>query len=375
MGCTGSTPAAPQHHTHTHTATYAAPAPAAVYHPPQIPVATPVYNDDKLRVLSNPNDVIAYSENLGVEPPGYISDTQQFSPELVALFERYEVPLGLINKLRAVETFSCISFVVDDSGSMQSETDSKIKDLTPYIAKRYMNQDAVATRWMEAEDRIHILWDLVRFIPNPPFMRISFLNRPKALILTKQQHAVPESTGHDLIEAAFADRPGGGTPLQAKWYDDLTRGLGSRVMHFWATDGVPNGGAAEIDAISRMVLNRVEPQNHPIAFLSCSNVESETGWLRDVDGACRRNNMPAYVGEYDDYRDEAEQVKAAQGPYFCFTKGFYYICMLVGAINPDDLDKLDERKPLSKDKLEELMGRPIADAEYRKYATQPHFFA
>jgi hypothetical protein len=49
-----------------------------------------------------------------------------------------------------------------------------------------------------------------------------------------------------------------------------------------------------------------------------------------------------YVAEYDDYDDEKAEVQKDQGLGFPYTRGFYLIGQLVAAMNPDDLDAMDE---------------------------------
>jgi len=41
------------------------------------------------------------------------------------IFAKYEIPFGLMNKLMELQTYDLMIFTVDDSGSMQSQTDTK----------------------------------------------------------------------------------------------------------------------------------------------------------------------------------------------------------------------------------------------------------
>lgn len=52
-------------------------------------------------------------------------------------FARYEVPLGLLNKLMCLSDFQVMEMIIDDSGSMSSKIESKLPDGSPM------------TRWQE----------------------------------------------------------------------------------------------------------------------------------------------------------------------------------------------------------------------------------
>jgi hypothetical protein len=55
--------------------------------------------------------------------------------------------------------------------------------------------------------------------------------------------------------------------------------------------------------------------------------------------------------------------------------GFYLVCTLVAALNPTDLDALDESVPFTKKTLDNLLGRELSGEEYGHYfglcASQP----
>eukprot|EP00339_Tiarina_fusa_P025096 CAMPEP_0117018776 /NCGR_PEP_ID=MMETSP0472-20121206/14478_1 /TAXON_ID=693140 ORGANISM="Tiarina fusus, Strain LIS" /NCGR_SAMPLE_ID=MMETSP0472 /ASSEMBLY_ACC=CAM_ASM_000603 /LENGTH=165 /DNA_ID=CAMNT_0004723527 /DNA_START=170 /DNA_END=664 /DNA_ORIENTATION=- len=62
--------------------------------------------------------------------------------ELGAILNKYEVPMGLINKLMMLSEFESLEFIIDDSGSMTLQTDSNGPDGRPQ------------TRWREAHSRL-----------------------------------------------------------------------------------------------------------------------------------------------------------------------------------------------------------------------------
>jgi len=60
------------------------------------------------------------------QQPGGV-DGSEILDGLAELFSKYEVPLGLINKLLALQMYH-LRFIVDDSGSMKAQTDSMLSD-------------------------------------------------------------------------------------------------------------------------------------------------------------------------------------------------------------------------------------------------------
>lgn len=74
-----------------------------------------------------------------------------------------------------------------------------------------------------------------------------------------------------------------------------------------------------------------------------------------------------YTAEIDDYFGEMEEVCTNQGAVFPYTKGLWLVSNLVAAINTDDLDALDEKIPLTKHTLDDLLGRYHTDVEYELY--------
>lgn len=56
-----------------------------------------------------------------------------------------------------------------------------------------------------------------------------------------------------------------------------------------------------------------------------------------------------------------------QGPAFPYTKGLWLLSNIIAALNPDDLDALDESIPFTKYTLDELLGRNHTVEEYAYY--------
>jgi hypothetical protein len=74
-----------------------------------------------------------------------------------------------------------------------------------------------------------------------------------------------------------------------------------------------------------------------------------------------------YCSESDDFADESREVYKDQGAALPYTKGFHLICQLVGAMNPDDLDAMDESVPFTKFTLDNLLGVVNNPESYRHY--------
>lgn len=113
--------------------------------------------------------------------------------------------------------------------------------------------------------------------------------------------------------------------------------------------------------IASLVLARNNPQNNPIVFVSCSNEDEATGWMKNVD------EQGPFISEVDDYHDEKEEISKDQGVAFPFTKGLWLMSLLIGPLSPDVLDALDESNPFSKFTFDFLMGRSLTDEEYQNY--------
>lgn len=74
-----------------------------------------------------------------------------------------------------------------------------------------------------------------------------------------------------------------------------------------------------------------------------------------------------YCSESDDYGDESREVLGDQGEALPYTRGFWLICQLVAAMNPDDLDAMDESVPFTKQTLDNLLGIRHNEESYRYY--------
>merc|ERR1712113_504535 len=139
------------------------------------------------------------------------------------------------------------------------------------------------------------------------------------------------------------------------------RGQGHSIARYFFGDGLPNGGQAAINEIVQIIKNRQSPEMNPVTFLSCTNEDAAVEWMKDAE------EIAPYCSESDDFQDEAREVYKDQGAALPYTKGFHLICQLVAAMNPDDLDAMDESIPFTKFTLDNLLGVVSNDASYRHY--------
>ncbi len=136
------------------------------------------------------------------------------------------------------------------------------------------------------------------------------------------------------------------------------------MIRYFFGDGVPDGGETACKAIHKLVTNRPDPQGNPLTFISCTDQDDDVEWMKETE------EIAPFCSESDDYRDERDEVLRDQGAGFPFTRGFHLICQLVAAMNPDDLDSMDESVPFTKWSLDNLLGLQSTDKEYRHYFDQ-----
>jgi len=177
---------------------------------------------------------------------------------------------------------------------------------------------------------------MIEILAYVPFNQISivFLNRPATVTLSRNARD-PKSflaAANDQIDGLFATSPSGSTPAYEKIQTSLAMGQGKQVARYFFGDGIPNGGAAATKKIVEILKARTNPQGNPITFLSCTNEDAAVEWMKEAE------EVVSFCSESDDFQDEAQEVTRDQGAAFPYTYGFYLICALVGAMNPDDLD-------------------------------------
>ncbi|KAL3809745.1 hypothetical protein ACHAXA_009247 [Cyclostephanos tholiformis] len=271
--------------------------------------------------------------------------------ELGSVLSKYEVPMGLMNKLMMLSEFHALEFIIDDSGSMQCATDSKDP-----VTHRPMS------RWKEASIILKELIEILAYIPFNQIV-VEFLNRRDQVILTRQGRAPALfiQDANSKIDAVFARGPAGTTPALEKLQESLIKGQGKSIARYFFGDGTPNGGERAQKEIINILRHRQAPAANPMTFISCTNEDDQVEWMKDAEELC------PYCSESDDFKDEGLEVLKDQGAALPYTKGFHLICTLVAAMNPDDLDAMDESVPFTKNTLDNLLGIQHPEESYRYY--------
>ncbi|KAL3942703.1 MAG: hypothetical protein SGBAC_003148 [Bacillariaceae sp.] len=270
--------------------------------------------------------------------------------ELGAILNKYEVPFGLMNKLMMLSEYQVLEFMIDDSGSMTLTSDTLDKFGRPN------------TRWGEAHTRLKEMVEILAYVPFNQ-VEIVFLNRQDRVSLTRQGRD-PRTFLQDAyqrIDAAFARSASGTTPALEKIRNSLQANPNMSIARWFFGDGVPNGGMMAQKEITRMLVQRPNPEGNPMTFISCTNEDDQVEWMRDAE------EVAPYCSESDDFRDEANEVLRDQGAALPFSKGFHLIGQLVAAMNPDDLDAMDESVPFTKSVLDNLLGIEHNEESYRHY--------
>lgn len=271
--------------------------------------------------------------------------------ELGAIFQKNEIPMGLMNKLMMLSEFDKLEFIIDDSGSMQCDSDTKNAN------------NNLQTRWQEAQSRLQTMLEVLAFVPVQK-IEVSFLNRPDVVQLQRSQNEAPTQFLQKSLAAvqnAFQKSPTGGTPVRQKLEASFNKSQGQSVARYLFCDGQPSGGQGDQQAITNMLIRRQNPAQNPITLLSCTNEDDQVAWMKEAE------EVAPFCAEIDDFADEAKEVALDQGAAFPFTKGFHLICQLVGAMNPDDLDAMDESVPFTLPTMSNLLGVTTSEQEYQHY--------
>lgn len=195
-------------------------------------------------------------------------------------------------------------------------------------------------------------------------LHVCFLNRKDRIVLKREGRSPEAFIGESYrqIDGAFAVGPRGSTPFLERLRESL-QGFGPHrsVARYFLGDGEPNGGHNAKVEIIRLLMNRPNPQGNPMTFLSCTSDDDAVEWMKEAE------EVIPFCSEYDDYHDETREVLKDQGKALPFSFGFYLICALVGASNPDDLDAMDESVPFTKTTLDNLLGMQYNEESYRHY--------
>jgi hypothetical protein len=137
---------------------------------------------------------------------------------------------------------------------------------------------------LEAENRLHIMIDILAYIP-AKHIQICFMNNVDTILTLSHNGKTPEdfqNEYHHLVRTTFNSLRLGGTPTlatlkrgfaEAARYDDPT-------SHYLLTDGVPTD--ASIGEVSQLIQERRNPKRNPLTLISCTNEDSECEWMKIV---------------------------------------------------------------------------------------------
>jgi hypothetical protein len=265
--------------------------------PGSVPVAaaTTVLNSaEALPVISSMDDYMKLNEDIGgkeiplaestnatiemLQEPEIAAEaglqTDDMIDQLGEILEKYEIPIGLTNKLMMLSEYQSLEFIVDDSGSMRLDTDTIDK-----VTKRPIS------RWMEAHARIKEMIEIISYVPFEQ-IGIEFLNR-KDRISLKRNGRTPQAFMKDSfqqIDSCFLNKgPSGTTPALEKLQESFLRGQGTNIARYFFGDGTPNGGIVAINEIVNILKNRPNPQQNPMTFLSCTDDDAAVEWMKDAE--------------------------------------------------------------------------------------------
>ncbi len=255
------------------------------------PVTTVARPSQALPIVSSMEDYEQLNDNLGDIPMAESTSAtiemlqdeeiaaeaglnpEDMIDELGKLLAKYEIPIGLTNKLMCLSEYQSLEFIIDDSGSMTLQTDS----FDP-ITKRPL------TRWAEAQMRLKEMIEVVAYVPFEQ-IGIEFLNR-KERISIKRNGRSPQALLKDSqaqIDNVFRQGPYGTTPAFEKLRESLLRGQGHNIARYFFGDGKPNGGTQAIEAIVQLLVNRSNPEGNPVTFISCTNEDEAVEWMKDAE--------------------------------------------------------------------------------------------
>jgi len=331
--------------------------------------AQPVVSPNALPVVSNMDDHMQMNQDLGVDIPLAEStdatiemmqepeisleagmQPDEMVDELGRILGKYEVPMGLMNKLLMLSEMEVLEFMIDDSGSMTLKSDTVDEAGQPQ------------SRWKEAHSRLKEMMEILAYVPFSA-IHICFLNR-KDFIQLARNGRDPKTFLADAyreIDSAFAKSPSGTTPFLERLQESFSRGAGKSVARWFFGDGAPNGGSQAKNEIVRILKMRTDPESNPMTFVSCTNDDAQVEWMKETE------EVAPYCSECDDFKDESAEVMMDQGEAFPFSRGFYLVSCIVGAMNPDDLDAMDESVPFTKATLDNLLGIEHNEETYRHY--------
>lgn len=258
------------------------------------------------------------------EPPPSYSDgyTPQQCQEyqIVELIQKYNISTSLSKMLYILKEFNIV-LLVDDSGSMTSPNT---------LVDPYSGQVINTTRWYEAKRFTSTLVDFAMALDDDG-IDLYYINRPPIFGVKNKE----------LVDAAFAGLPAGGTLLVKKLWEIFNnyKHRTKNVLLVIITDGEPNDAGSNNSELFR-VFDTMFAHANP-KFRASMMICSDDDGVHDVFNKIDRKYDEFDVS--DDYVEEKKQIMRVQGRTFNFDYGDY-ICKILLAPICHQLDMLDERR-------------------------------
>jgi len=244
---------------------------------------------------------------------------------LTEYFSKFEVPVGMVNKLMALQMYH-LKFIIDDSGSMNSTTDSTLSEASEHVLRgQVRSKTTPMTRWQEAETRLHTMVDILSFIPTKS-IEIRFMNASNVINLQrsgKTREDFAKDSHAQIVENFSTIEVKYRTPTLRVLTESFRNAAKSRepCMHYLVTDGVPTD--CIVQQVADLIKTRSNPERNPLTLISCTDEDDEVEWMKQVE------EVAPYCSEIDDFRDEKAEILNDQGVAFPYTKGYWLISQLV----------------------------------------------
>ena len=240
---------------------------------------------------------------------------------LRSILGSFQIRPDFLQHLLQLEGYE-ISLILDDSGSMESDSDAP----EPPGFKRFAARNPYGYRWTRLEEMKYISRILISVatIFDKNGVDLYFLNSGTHTNVTNVEQ-------FDIICEKLNS---GSTPLVSKFRQASRKVSNKKHLIFIITDGQPDEG---IYAFKQALINK--SGNIYVSILACTGDDYAVDYLNDID-----ETVPN-VDCVDDYTSERNEILFVQGTDFPFSYGDYIVKALLGAVDPA-FDLLDERNLL-----------------------------
>lgn len=263
-----------------------------------------------------------------------------------------EGSLWLARRLAVLRNYE-LDFIIDNSLSMNQ-----------YDGMCNPETGLVMSRIEEAIYRLGNIGDLLSYIPvkGITLRTLSGEHTPVAINCQAPPHEISAQI-KSYLEFVNTGPRTTNTPLFTALSTSLEENRNSpnpRIIYV-LNDGMPNSGGGPYQVCDLLRTSRCGEKN-PVCLIACTGDRESVAWMNDAD------RIIGNIHVIDDFKSEQQKIKAKHGENFPVTEGFYAMSSLLGAV--DDLfDKADENHIYSHNHYQEIMGRPVSQAEYENYQT------